>query len=231
MHEPRGAAAPDDAAPAKAPLKRRRLDAAGAREAILAAAEGLLVAGGPDGLRLTEVAARAGVSHPNVLYHFGSVAELQAQLAQRVAERLAEEVSHVFERGMSGEMPLEGAIDAVFEVFDRGGFARLLAWLELSKNEPTFETLSARLEVLRTVIGMHPALTGEKNEFRRAYIVSSIELVIAAAIGYGLVGKTLDGLFAPERDRPSVARTLREFIAAQTLRDAPAPPLPPPASP
>jgi AcrR family transcriptional regulator len=197
--------------PAK-PAKRRRLDAADARESILAAAEGLLIEGGPDALRLTEVATRAGVSHPNVLYHFGSVSELQSQLAQRVAVRLASEMAQVFAQGMSGEMPLERAIDAVFRVFDEGGFARLLAWLELSKNDPNFESLAAKLELLRKVIASHPALQGEANNFRRLRIVPIIELVIVSAIGYGLVGKTMDGFFIEEEHRPSVARLLREMI-------------------
>ena len=193
--------------------KRRRLDAADARESILAAAESLLVEGGPDALRLTEVAMRAGVSHPNVLYHFGSVGELQAQLAQRVAVRLAGEMAQVFARGMSGQMPLDQAIEAVFTVFEEGGFARLLAWLELSKNEPTFEALASKLELLRKVIASHPLLQGELNAGKRRRIVPIIELVIVAAIGYGLVGKRVDQFFVEEDHRPSVARLLRELIA------------------
>ena len=198
----------------KPPVKRRRLDAADARESILAAAEGLLVEGGPDALRLTEVATRAGVSHPNVLYHFGSVGELQAQLAQRVAVRLAGEMADVFVQGMSGKLPLEEAIDAVFRVFDEGGFGRLLAWLELSKNEPTFEALASKLELLRKVICSHPLLHGEENDRRRRRVVPIIELVIVSAIGYGLVGKTVDTFFLPEDYRPTVARILVELISA-----------------
>jgi len=200
-------------APPKASVKRRRLDAADARESILAAAEALLVEGGPDALRLTEVATRAGVSHPNVLYHFGSVGELQAQLAQRVAGRLAGEMAQVFAQGMSGEMPLEAAIDAVFRVFGEGGFARLLAWLELSKNEPTFEALANKLELLRKVISSHPLLQGEENASQRRRIVPIIQLVIVSAIGYGLAGKTVDAFFMEEENRPTVARLLLDLIA------------------
>jgi AcrR family transcriptional regulator len=203
----------DGGVPAKVLVKRRRLDAADARESILSAAETLLIEGGPDALRLTEVAMRAGVSHPNVLYHFGSVSELQSQLAQRVAVRLASEMAQVFAQGMSGEMPLDSAIEAVFRVFDEGGFARLLAWLELSKNEPNFEALASKLELLRKVIASHPLLQGEENARRRRRIVPIIELVIVSAIGYGLVGSKLEGFFSEEEHRPSVARLLRELIA------------------
>ena len=204
--------------------KRRRLDAADARESILAAAEALLVEGGPDALRLTEVATRAGVSHPNVLYHFGSVSELQSQLAQRVAVRLASEMAQVFAQGMSGEMPLERAIEAVFRVFDEDGFARLIAWLELSKNDPNFDSLAAKLELLRKVIASHPALQGDAIAVRRSRIVPIIELVIVAAIGNGLVGKRLDAFFPGEDNRPSVARVLRDLITSGMLAALPGAP-------
>ncbi len=195
--------------------KRRRLVAADAREAILAAAEGLLVEVGPDALRLTEVATRAGVSHPNVLYHFGSVAELQAKLAQRIAVRLATEVATVFEAGIADGMPIERAVESVFRVFDEAGYARLLAWLELSRNKPTWEVLSAKLEFLTNLITAHAAFAGDANAALRRRVVPVIELVIVAAIGYGLSGRTVSDLFVADPRRPSVARVLGELIARQ----------------
>jgi len=195
--------------------KRRRLVAADAREAILAAAEGLLVEAGPDALRLTEVATRAGVSHPNVLYHFGSVAELQAQLAQRIAVRLATEVAGAFESGLADGMPIERAVESVFRVFDEGGYARLVAWLALSRNKPTWEVLSTKLAFLTDLITSRPAFAGEANAPLRRRVVPVIELVIVAAIGYGLSGRTVSNLFVPDARRPSVARVLSELISAR----------------
>jgi len=205
-----------DEPPSKHGPKRRRLVAADAREAILAAAEGLLVDVGPDALRLTEVATRAGVSHPNVLYHFGSVAELQAQLAQRVAVRLATEVAAAFESGIKDAMPIERAVESVFRVFDGGGYARLVAWLELSRNKPTWEALGGKLALLTSLIKADPAFAGDANEPLRRRVVPVIELVIVAAIGYGLSGRTVSEFFAPDERRPSVARVLSELITSQT---------------
>ncbi len=194
--------------------RRRRLEAADAREAILSAAEALLVEGGPDALRLTEVATRAGVSHPNVLYHFGSVAELQARLAQRVAERLAAEIATVFEGAAGSSMPIDRAISEVFRVFGEGGYARLLSWLEMSQNKPTFDTLATKLELLHSLIAAHPGLRGEEKAGLRRRVVPTIQLVILAAIGHGIAGDLLDGLFAPEERRPSVARVLGELLVS-----------------
>lgn len=201
----------DPLAPKIAP-KRRRLEASDAREAILAAAESLLVESGPDGLRLTEVATRAGVSHPNVLYHFGTVAELQTQLAQRVTVRLAEHVARVYE----GEDPLsisvERVIAGMFRVFDEGGYARLIAWLTLSQNKPTYDLLGEKLEIVRKAIAEHPALRGPEFAERRRRIVPAIELVIFAAIGYGLTGQTVEGFFESDPERVNVAQMLGNMM-------------------
>jgi AcrR family transcriptional regulator len=195
-------------------VPRRRLEAADAQEAILAAAESLLVAHGPEALRLTEIASQAGVSHPNVLYHFGSVAELQRQLAQRVAGRLADEIANIFAGDAGARMPIDVAMGSVFGVFDERGYARLLAWLALSKNEPTWEALGGNLDALRAAIEAHPAMLGDANVDRRRRVVCVIELVIAAAIGYGLIGHTVEGFFVPDPLRPSLACFLSEVLIA-----------------
>ncbi len=196
----------------KTPPKRRRLEAADAREAILAAAEALLVESGPDGLRLTEVAMRAGVSHPNVLYHFGTVAELQTQLAQRVTVRLAEHVAHVYESEDPLSLSVDRVIAGVFRVFDEGGYARLIAWLTLSPNDPTYELLGEKLEIVRAAIAAHPAMRGEANAERRKRIVPAIELVIFAAIGYGLAGRKVESFFEGETGRMNVAALLGNMM-------------------
>lgn len=193
--------------------KRRRLDPAEARESILRAAEELLVRDGPEGLRLTEIAARAGVSHPNVLYHFGSVAHLQSQLAQRVAVRLAEDVALAFSGQREATMPIDDAVAAVFRVFNEGGYARLFAWLALSTREPTFDALGTTLERVRAAIAEHPALRGEENAGRRRRVVPAIQLVVVAAIGYGLSGSMVGALFPPDEERPTVPRLLGELLS------------------
>jgi len=192
--------------------KRRRLEAADARDAILAAAEALLVECGPGGLRLTEVATRAGVSHPNVLYHFGTVAELQTQLARRVTVRLAEHVARIYDSEDPLSLSVERVVDGVFRVFDEGGYGRLIAWLTLSNNRPAYDALGERLELIAATIASHPSLHGPEHAERRRRIVPAIELVIVAAIGYGLVGRTVKGLFVDDPGRLSVAALLGHIL-------------------
>ncbi len=203
---------PFDPLAGKPTPKRRRLEAADAREAILAAAEALLVESGPDGLRLTEVATRAGVSHPNVLYHFGTVAELQTQLAQRVTVRLADQVARVYETEDPLSLSVDRVIEGVFRVFDEGGYARLIAWLSLSNNKPSYDALGEKLDLIRTVISAHPSMRGPDFEERRRRIVPAIELVIVAAIGYGLTGRIVEGYFPADPGRLNVVQLLGHIL-------------------
>ncbi|GAC1544479.1 MAG: hypothetical protein NVS3B16_12500 [Vulcanimicrobiaceae bacterium] len=211
-----------DSEPTAKPVpKRRRLEAADAREAILAAAEALLVESGPDGLRLTEVALRAGVSHPNVLYHFGTVAELQNQLAQRVTVRLAEHVARVYESEDPLALSVDRVIAGVFRVFDEGGYARLIAWLTLSQNKPTYELLGEKLDLVRATIAAHPAMRGTEYDERRRRIVPAIELVIFAAIGYGLTGRTVEAFFEADAERMNVTQLLGNMLRGPEEHHAP----------
>mgnify|MGYP003784140717 CR=1 FL=1 len=79
------------------PSRRRRLPADEARASILAAAERKLGQVGPERLRLTELAAELGVSHPAILHHFGSREELVVavlhQAIQRMNQRLTEAIT------------------------------------------------------------------------------------------------------------------------------------------
>ena len=60
--------------------KRRKRLGAEVREEGLAAARKLLLAGGPAAVTLASVGAEIGMSHANVLHHFGSAAGLQSAL-------------------------------------------------------------------------------------------------------------------------------------------------------
>src|SRR5687767_8641945 len=80
------------AKPAQSPRIRRTAE--DARTAILDATERRLVEHGPSGIRLQDVAADVGVSHPTILHHFGS------------RERLVEAVIHRRNQAMNQEVIL-----------------------------------------------------------------------------------------------------------------------------
>jgi AcrR family transcriptional regulator len=72
--------------PAASPQPRKRLGAAARRETILAAAIPAFAAAGYDQTRVSDIAARVGVSEPVVFQNFGTKAELFVAVLDRVSE-------------------------------------------------------------------------------------------------------------------------------------------------
>jgi TetR/AcrR family transcriptional regulator, repressor for neighboring sulfatase len=109
---------------------RRHRSAAETREAILEAAERRLVDGGPEAIRLQEIAADAGISHPAILHHFGSREGLVEAMVVRGISRLQ---AQFLEGWPSAKEPdVEGVLERFYDVASRRGIARMLAWLILS---------------------------------------------------------------------------------------------------
>jgi AcrR family transcriptional regulator len=109
---------------------RPRRSAAETRNAILEAAERRLLAGGPEAIRLQEIAADAGISHPAILHHFGSREGLvEAMLIRGITNLQAQ----FLEGWPSAKEPdVEGVLERFYEVASHRGIARMLAWLILS---------------------------------------------------------------------------------------------------
>ncbi len=115
----------------KGSAARRRRPAEEAQRAILDAAEQRLLAAGPDALRLQDVAADVGVSHPAILHHFGSREGLMRAVTARA---LASLEADLVRRLADPTDDVDGAalLDRVFETLGDRGHARLVAWLVLT---------------------------------------------------------------------------------------------------
>src|SRR4029077_805945 len=109
----------------RAAVKRSRRRPEEARRLILDSARELIARAGPDGLRLQEIAAAAGISHPLILHHFGSRAGLVRALTQEAAAELRD---RLVQSMTQPEYSLGEQLDQVFDAF-RGGLAQRLAWL------------------------------------------------------------------------------------------------------
>src|SRR5438270_3100651 len=108
-----------------AAVKRARRTPEEARQLILETAQQLIARAGPEGLRLQEIAAAAGISHPLILHHFGSREGLVRALTQQAVAELRDKL--IATMG-SAEYSLEEQLDQVFDAF-RDGLAQRLAWL------------------------------------------------------------------------------------------------------
>lgn len=193
----------------KASTARPRRTAAQAREAILDVAEAHLVARGPTGIRLQDVAAEVGVSHPTVLHHFGTrQALVEAVCARAIAALHADLVAAIAARP-EGERSIAAMLDRVAEVLGPGGHARVVAWLALSDHEPSPEQAS-----IRTVAEAAHALRTER--WRRRRVAPSFEdtyfAVLLAALALfadAVVGPMMRG----QRDAAEAAATSARFRA------------------
>jgi AcrR family transcriptional regulator len=111
---------------------RRRRSAEDAKRAILDAAAARFAAHGPAGIRLQEIAADVGVSHPAILHHFGSREDLMRAVIERALGALREELLATLGTSNPSEIDVPAMIERVFETFGGHGQARLMAWLALA---------------------------------------------------------------------------------------------------
>ena len=84
---------------------------------ILEAARGEFAQHGFGGARLQDIAARAQLSHPTLLYHFGSKEGLYAAVIEQAMQDWAAMTSLAIADGKSGFDRLASLIDAGFEFF------------------------------------------------------------------------------------------------------------------
>jgi TetR/AcrR family transcriptional regulator, repressor for neighboring sulfatase len=107
------------------PARRPRRTPEEARRLILDAAQAAIARTGPEGLRLQDIAAAAGISHPLILHHFGSRAGLVRALTLEATVELKDKLVAAM---TTTDHALGDQIERVFEAF-RGGLAQRIAWL------------------------------------------------------------------------------------------------------
>jgi len=169
-------------------LKRLRRTPEEARRLILETAQELIADTGPEGLRLQEIAARAGISHPLILHHFGSreglVRALTAQAAGELRDRLIAAMA-------SGGASLEQQLDRVFDAF-RDGLAQRLAWLATLGPDGGGTGASTIVRDIADVLhARRVAAAAPGAVVERADSEALIHLVAAAAFGDAIFGPRL----------------------------------------
>jgi AcrR family transcriptional regulator len=111
--------------------KRTRRSAEEARELILDAAEAQLARGGPESLRLVQLAETIGMSHPSILHHFGSRDGLVRAVVQRTARRIEAQILVALQNQLAEEDAVT-LLTRLFRTLSEEGHARQLVWLYLS---------------------------------------------------------------------------------------------------
>jgi AcrR family transcriptional regulator len=213
--------------------RRTRRASGDVRDAILDAAEMRVRQAGPGAIRLQEVAAEVGVSHPAVLHHFGSREGLVHAVVDRAIRRLQDDLARALARQLGGKRrgrePDGGAelFQRVFEVLFDEGHARLMAWLLLSGFDP-FATAEARAgwaHIAELTHARRVASAGAGSRREPSYEDTRFTIVLSALalFGQAIAGRVTFELAGLEGR--GIDRRFREWLAEMlaTHMKAPSP--------
>ncbi|WP_448662615.1 TetR/AcrR family transcriptional regulator [Sphingomonas sp. CJ20] len=195
----------------EARTKRRKRSAGEARDEGLAAARTLLLAQGPGAVTLANVGRATGMSHSNVIHHFGSASGLQAALMEAMIRDLDGALGDaVGSLGVDAEAPAL-LVGRVFDAFDHGGAAQLAAWLVLAQEPGHLESLGGAVRDLVDAVRAR-VTPGEGSDQR---IRAGVLLIAVCAFGDALIGPPLRRMLGQEDAamRTLLAQLLPALIA------------------
>jgi len=204
--------------PREEPLRRRR-SAEVARKEILDAAQRRLAEGGPDAIRLQDIASDVGIAHPTILHHFGSREGLLRALDNRAIRALTEDVAAMIQSPASAQSGVD-LVERLAQTMDQQGLARLIAWwamrdgpqeaaLDLDPADLVREVsrlIDQRLEQAEGVAPGDP----EQISFR-------VRLAVAAMLGDALIGDVMSP--ASGQARSDEKHRFRHWLAELLLGD------------
>jgi TetR/AcrR family transcriptional regulator, repressor for neighboring sulfatase len=172
----------------------------------LASARRLLLAEGPDAITLQAVATDLGMSHTNLIHHFGSAAGLQSELMRQIVSELTTTVESAVMRLRAGKGEVKDFVDIVFDAFDTGGAARLAAWMVLSGETMQLAPIE---EVVRDHIdSVERGADADRAVSVHERITSATLFVVVAALGDAIIGNQLSNMVGRDRE------TLRALIGS-----------------
>jgi AcrR family transcriptional regulator len=167
--------------------KRQRRTAEVAREQILDAAESRLERFGPGGIRLQEIAADIGISHPTILHHFGSREGLVEAVVMRALEGLQRRILEIVSDPQFLVGSRDDVVRAVIATLSDRGQARLMAFLAL-EGRPQDDPL----KMLRRLAEMlHTRREAHSHEAPFDDTLFMVLLVALALFGEGVLGDAM----------------------------------------
>lgn len=175
---------------------RRRRSPEEAKSEALNAARDLLLKEGPDAVTLQHVAANIGMSHSNLLHHFGTAGELQSALMAMMVRNLAEALDEAVEHLKSDAGAPRSLVDMVFDAFDEGGAGRLAAWIALSGNVQHLDPVATAIEgLVRAIEDKFSKEGGDPH----AGVTSAVLFLGLMAFGDAIIGEPLKDMLERER--------------------------------
>ena len=158
------------------------------RQQALAAARRIIVEGPGDALTIRAVADAAGVTHPNLSHHFGSLAGLHAALAEELVRELMMSLRtlHVDVDSTQDDATI---VDRVFDLFDKEGLGKVLGWLVRSGE-------TARLQPVNELLAEYLSELAQGHSKAKARTIARDSLILAfAAYAESSVGPLLGSIY------------------------------------
>lgn len=190
-------------------VKRRKRLGPEVREEGLAAARGLLLKGGPSAVTLANIGDEIGMSHANVLHHFGSAASLQSALMGSMINDLTVALNNVVELLKIDAAAPRAVADMVFDAFDKGGAGQLAAWIVLSGDVKQLEPIRDAVRALVEAIVGQSADDAAPERVRLAVLMMAV-----SAFGDAVIGPHVRDMLDQKDDamRDLIARILPLFL-------------------
>lgn len=197
--------------PKEPKVRRRKWMGDKAREEGLIAARKLLLNGGPSAVTLANVGQAIGMSHANVLYHFGSAAGLQSALMGSMIQDLTDALDDAVEHIKTDGAAPRAVVDQVFDAFGPGGAGDLAAWMALARDYSHLETI--REAVNNLVVAFRDKFLDEDADAR---VRAAVLMIAICAFGDAVIGNQLRDMLGqgPDEMRNLTTKLLPMFIIA-----------------
>lgn len=190
-------------------VRRRKRQGSEARDEGLIAARRLLLEGGPDAVTLANVGREIGMSHANVLHHFGSAAGLQSALMGSMITDLINSLDDAVVHLRSDTAAPRELVNQVFDAFDQGGAGQLAAWIAMSRDFGHLEPI--REAVRSLVIAFRDKFVDEGADAR---VRAAVLLIAVCAFGDAVIGPHLRDMLGQDDDemRNITAKLIPMFL-------------------
>lgn len=175
-------------------IERRRKPDAVRREA-LEVGRRLLIAGGPSAITLKAIGAELGMTHANLIHHFGSAEAFRAQLKDLMVQDITRKVTTLVARHDNEEMAVSSIVGEVFDAYAAGGIGILMAWSILTGT--AYDESGMTRTTRDLVAAVEPLIEGPEAAERARQMVSLVTLL---AFADSLIGKSLAAVVGSDRD-------------------------------
>ena len=195
---------------------RRRRSAEVARKEILDAAQRLLAQGGPEAIRLQEIARDVGIAHPTILHHFGSRDGLIQALDARAIHALSDDVAAMLQSEQAEDSGIE-LLERLAHTMDAQGLARLIAWWAMREPDTRapegIDPAALVRNISRLICDQLENETTRGAEDAEA-VSFGVRLAVVAMFGDALIGDVMSPVRGDERDaeRPRFHAWLAELL-------------------